>query len=202
MRPNERARGVTKHAPPADGTGPALTEAAPDGESASAGPDLVELFRQHHAALVRLAALLVHDLPTAEDVTQDVFAAIQSRPAGAGLQPGGEMTYLRVCVINRCRSVHRRQALWRRIAGGRAFSYLDVAQASAEDEVIKAEERRQVLSALAALPARRREVLVLRYYLGMSEAQIASALGISPGTVKSTAARAIATLATKLGEDA
>jgi len=72
---------------------------------------------------------------------------------------------------------------------------------SAEDEVIHAEERRQVIAALAALPIRRREVLVLRYYLGMSEAQIAATLGITQGTVKSTAARAIAALAKQLGED-
>jgi RNA polymerase sigma factor (sigma-70 family) len=199
MRPHERAKSVTKHVPVAD-AGRVRTAAALEGENSPAPPELVDLFRQHHAALVRLAALLVHDLPTAEDVIQDVFAAIQSRPAGTGLERGGELTYLRVCVINRCRSVHRRRALWRRVAGSRSFTDLDTAQASAEDEVIKAEERRQVLSALAALPARRQEVLVLRYYLGLSEAQIASTLGISRGTVKSTAARGIAALARKLGE--
>ncbi len=188
--------------PLADGAEHAGSAASLDGLSPSAALDLTDLFRQHHAALVRLAALLVHDMPTAEDVIQDVFAAIQSRPAGTRLQPGGELTYLRVCVINGCRSVHRRRAVVRRVAGGRNLTALDTLQASAEDEAIRAEERQQVLSALADLPARRREVLVLRYYLGMSEAQIAATLGISPGTVKSTAARAIAALAKKLGEDA
>ena len=67
---------------------------------------------------------------------------------------------------------------------------------------MRAEERRRVLSALAALSSRRREVLVLRYYLGLSEAEIAKVLGISPGTVKSTAARGIAALAKRLGEKA
>jgi RNA polymerase sigma factor (sigma-70 family) len=57
-----------------------------------------------------------------------------------------------------------------------------------------------VLTALAALPSRRREVLVLRYWLGLTEAEIAAVLGISPGTVKSTAARGLAALARKLGE--
>ena len=73
---------------------------------------------------------------------------------------------------------------------------------SAEHEAVLAEDRREVLAALAALPVRRREVLVLRYYLGLSEAEIADALGISPGTVKSTAARGLAALARALGEDA
>ena len=62
------------------------------------------------------------------------------------------------------------------------------------------EDRRQVLAALARLPHRRREVLVLRYYLGQSEAEIAAVLGISPGTVKSTAARGLAALGRELGE--
>src|ERR1035438_9049908 len=61
-----------------------------------------------------------------------------------------------------------------------------LAQESAEHELIRSEERKQVLAALAALPSRRREVLVLRYYLDLSEAEIASVLGISPGTVKPT----------------
>jgi RNA polymerase sigma factor (sigma-70 family) len=188
--------------PLADGAEHVVGEASLGGEDPPPPLELTDLFRRHHAALVRLAALLVHDVPTAEDVTQDVFAAIQSRPAGTRLQPGSELTYLRACVINRCRSVYRHRALVRRAAGGRNLTALDTVQASAEDEAIRAEERQQVLSALAGLPARRREVLVLRYYLGMSEAQIAATLGISQGTVKSTAARAIAALARKLGEDA
>ena len=56
-------------------------------------------------------------------------------------------------------------------------------------------------SALRALPVRQREVLVLRYYLGLSEAEIASTLGISQGTVKSAAARGIRSLARALGEE-
>jgi len=58
-----------------------------------------------------------------------------------------------------------------------------------------------VLVALAGLPARRREVLVLRYYLGLSEAQIAATLGISSGSVKSAAARGLAALARALGKE-
>ena len=57
-----------------------------------------------------------------------------------------------------------------------------------------AEEHREVLAALKQLPNRQREVLVLRYWSDLSEAQIADALGISRGTVKSTASRALAAL--------
>ncbi len=171
-----------------------------DAEIAASTYDLAQIFRQHHGALVRLAMFLVHDLPTAEDVIQDVFARVQARP-GRSFEPGGELAYLRACVINGCRSVHRRRAIVRRAGAGRGLLDQDAVYASAEAEVIKAEERRRVLAALAALPVRRREVLVLRYYAGLSESQIAQTLGISPGTVKSTAARGIAALARQLGEE-
>jgi RNA polymerase sigma factor (sigma-70 family) len=156
------------------------------------------LFRQHHADLVRLALLLVGDRPTAEDVVQDVFARLCTRsllPAG-----DGSLTYARAAVLNGCRSALRRRAVARRV--GRWHDPLTgMTQGSAEHEVLLAEDRRQVLAALATLPARRREVLVLRYWLGLSEREIAGVLGISTGTVKSTAARGIAALARKLGEE-
>ena len=69
---------------------------------------------------------------------------------------------------------------------------------STEESVPLSEDRQQVLAALAKLSRRRREVLVLRFYLGLSEAEIAATLGISPGTVKSTAARGLAALARAL----
>ena len=86
-----------------------------------------------------------------------------------------------------------------RVRGARDLA-LDVPHESAEDEVILAEDRRRVLAALTALPVKRREVLVLRYWLGLSESEIAAMLAISPGTVKSNAARGLAALARKLGE--
>jgi RNA polymerase sigma-70 factor (sigma-E family) len=157
------------------------------------------LFRQHHAELVRLALLLVGDRPTAEDVVQEVFTSLHAR--GDRLRPQGDpLAYLRAAVLNRSRSVLRRRAVARRIGSTRDVQPAR-AQLSAEDEVIRSEDRRQVLVALAALPGRRREVLVLRYYLGLSEADIAAVLKIRPGTVKSSAARGLATLARSLGEE-
>jgi RNA polymerase sigma factor (sigma-70 family) len=171
-----------------------------------AGPDaaaevaaMTELFRAHHGDLVRLAIVMVRSRETAEDVVQDVFASIQAR-GGRLEQPEAALPYLRAAVLNRCRSVLRRQVIAQRFGALRDVDF-GLAQLSAEADVIRAEERRQVLLALAALPARRREVLVLRYYLGLSEAEIARTLGISQGSVKSAAARGIATLARKLGED-
>lgn len=177
---------------------PGIEESVTVGQWRQAAPvDLGDLFRRHHAELVRLAVLIVRDQPTAEDVVQDVFARLQARPGEPG-RPGEELSYIRVSVLNGCRSVLRRRAVVGRVQMVRAGS--DVA-ASAESEVLLAEDRRQVLAALAALPVRRREVLVLRFWLGLSEAEIAATLGISQGSVKSAAARGLAALAKALGEE-
>jgi RNA polymerase sigma-70 factor (sigma-E family) len=160
--------------------------------------DIVSLFRERHAELVRMAALVVGDRATAEDVVQEVFARLCARDRLRDAdQPLG---YVRAAVLNRCRSVLRRRAVARRLSGASSPPGADWVQESAEHEALLAEDRREVLAALAALPRRRREVLVLRYWLGLSEAEIAAVLGISPGTVKSTAARGLAMLARRLRE--
>ena len=163
--------------------------------SGSAAESLAEVFRCRRSELVRLAAFILGDRPAAEDVVQDVFLRMhQSGDRLADLDD--PLPYLRSAVVNGCRSVLRRRLLIGRHAGqDRPYPPL-----SAEEAMLLSEDRRQVLAALAHLPARRREVLVLRYYAGLSEAEIASTLGISTGTVKSTAARGLAALARALKE--
>ena len=189
--------------PLAPGLGPAagIPAAAGSGPQA-ADSELSVLFREHHADLVRLAVLLVGDQETAEDVVQDVFTRRHVRRTWRGRAGGQDqsLAYVRAAVLNGCRSVLRRRAVARRLGSPR-WLLEEPAQGSAEGEVILAEDRRQVLAALAALPRRRREVLVLRYDLGLTESEIAGVLRISPGTVKSTAARGIAALALMLGEE-
>ena len=161
---------------------------------------LADLFRLHHAALVRLAVLLVQDQPTAEDAVQDVYLKLQTRRGVLGRE-SEDLAYIRACVLNRCRSVLRHRKVVSR-AGHVIGPLADLGVGdSAESLAIKAEERRLVLVALADLPTRRREVLVLRYYVGLTEAEIARTLGISQGSVKSAAARGIAALAKALGEE-
>lgn len=176
--------------------------AAAPGRSGAPAPgecvDVALLFRQHHADLVRLALLLVGDRGCAEDVVQDVFTRLCAR--GRELEPGRALAYVRTAVVNGCRSVLRRRALARRIAVTRAVPWRDT-QESAEQAVILTEDRRRVLAALAALPGRRREVLVLRFYLNLPVAEVAATLGISQGAVKSAAARGLKALARRLGEE-
>ena len=72
-------------------------------------------------------------------------------------------------------------------------------QPPADTALLLAEEHREVLHAVRRFPRRQQEVLVLRYWAGLSETEIAETLGVSRGTVKTCAARAIATLGDRLG---
>lgn len=147
--------------------------------------DLVDLYRVHRLGMVRLAVLLVDDLQTAEDVVQDVFAAFLANQRTLRNQDAA-LGYLRTGVVNRCRSQLRR----RRTARGYAPPH-EVPAASPEARAILAEEHREVIDALQELAPRQREVLVLRYWSRLSEAEIATTLDISKGAVKSTASRAL-----------
>lgn len=106
------------------------------------------------------------------------------------------LEYLRAAVINGSRSALRA----RRRAATRRMHHEPPAW-SAESAAIAGEDRREVLAAVAGLPRRAREVLALRYYLDMPDDGIARVLGISRGTVRSTASRALGNLARNLGEE-
>lgn len=154
-------------------------------DAAAPWPDgFDQLYREQYPSLVRLAALLTGSGAVAEEVVQDAFvscrAALQvaDRPAA----------YLRVAVVNGCRSVQRRQAL----ALGRRPWAAALAD-SVEPEV------HELADVLALLPVRQRRVLVLRYYADLSEAEIAETLGCRPGTVKSLAHRGLARMRELLG---
>ncbi|MEU3166140.1 SigE family RNA polymerase sigma factor [Streptosporangium sp. NPDC006930] len=169
----------------------------PEPHAAAAPADTVvtDLFMTHRLGLVRFAFLLVGDRETAEDVVQDAFAAIHRR--WSRLTDHDQMLpYLRTAVLNGCRMVHRRRMITRRFGGDRKVPFW-----SAETEVLLGETRREVFLAVRALPRRQREAVVLRYYLDLSEGEIADVMGVSRGTVKSSTSRALRTLATKLEED-
>ena len=125
---------------------------------------VTELYSLHYRPLVRLAALMVRDTPTAEEVVQDAFVAMHG-----GWQrlrdAENALAYLRQAVVNRSRSVLR---------------------------------HRSVVDALRKLPERQREAIVLRYYADFSEAEIATAMKISRGAVKSHTARGMAALRAEL----
>lgn len=157
--------------------------------------DIADLYAAHRLRLVRMAVLLVDDLGTAEDVVQDAFAALHQR-TGSLRDPHAALGYLRVSVVNGCRSALRRRKV------RRAHPELDDPGTSpaADRDVLLAEEHHRVVSALRTLPRRQQEVLVLRYWSDLSEAEIAATLGVAAGTVKSAASRGLDRLQALLGD--
>ena len=159
--------------------------------------DLADLFRVRHLELVRLAALLVGDQASAEDVVQDVFLKVCARWDRL-TESGVAVSYFRTAVVNACRSVHRRRTIARRFGGTVEAALWAEPEPSAEAAVILAEDRRRVLRALATLPYRQREAIVLRFYGRLTEPEIAESMGISRGTVKSTLSRGLDSLGSRL----
>jgi len=149
---------------------------------------LEDLYRQHRMRLVRLAILLVDEPATAEDVVQEAFTGLH-RNWGRLRDAAAAVGYLRTAVVNGSRSVLRRRKTAREYVPPHAVN-----ARSAESLAMLSNEHQAVVSALSKLPPRQREVLVLRYYGGLSEAEISEAAGISKGTVKSTASRALEAL--------
>ena len=146
------------------------------------------MYSTHYRSLVRLAALLVRDVATAEEVVQDSFIAMHG--AWRRLRDNDKaLSYLRQSVVNRSRSVLRHRVVVDRNAPKPAPDMPSAAQGA-----LSQVQRRAVVTALRSLPPRQREALVLRYYGDLSEAQIATTMGISRGAVKSHTARAMASL--------
>ena len=151
-----------------------------------------ELYAAHYTSLVRLSVLLVGDVGTAEEVVQDCFVAMHGRWRSLR-DPAKGLAYLRQAVVNRSRSVLRHRAVATRHAETSAPGRAPEVPA-AEHDALVTEHRAAVLDALRRLPDRQREVLALRYYLDLSEAEIAETLGISRGSVKTHASRGVAAL--------
>lgn len=149
---------------------------------------LEDLYRTHRMRLVRLAILLVDEQATAEDVVQEAFTGLH-RNWNSLRDAKAAVGYLRTAVVNGSRSVLRR----RKTARDYVPPHSPNAR-SAESLAMLSTEHQSVVNALSALPPRQREVLVLRYYGGMSESEISEVAGISKGTVKSTASRALEAL--------
>jgi RNA polymerase sigma-70 factor (sigma-E family) len=149
---------------------------------------VTEIYTVHYNQLVRLAVMLVHDVQTAEEVVQDSFEAMHL--AWRRLRNTEKaLSYLRQAIVNKSRSVLRHRKVVEMHPPKPAPD-----EQSAEHAALTLIERSAVTSALRSLPVRQREAVVLRYYGDFSEADIAKAMGISRGAVKSHTARAMASL--------
>ncbi len=170
------------------------TQRRPRDAAIDADAALTALYTAHYRRLVRLAALLLDDLSTSEEVVQDAYVKMHASWRRIR-DPHAAEAYLRTTVLNLSRSRMRH----RQVVEKHAPKPMPDA-ASAEHGAMESLERQAVMLALRRLPDRQRECLVLRYYGDLSEAQIAEAMGISPGAVKSHASRGLAAVRTILGE--
>ncbi|WP_425581403.1 SigE family RNA polymerase sigma factor [Streptomyces sodiiphilus] len=149
---------------------------------------LTETYRAHYRGLLGLAALLLDDTASCEDVVQEAFIRVHSA-RNRVRDPEKTLAYLRQTVVNLSRSTLRR-----RILGLKLLSKPMPDAASAEEGAYAQLERAELITAMRGLQRRQREVLVLRYFADMSEAEVASTLGISAGSVKAYGSRGIAAL--------
>ena len=162
------------------------------GGTSEADLAITAMYDAQYGSLVRMAAVLLGDIGAAEDVVQDSFIAVHA--AWQRLRDINKaVPYLRRSVLNRSRSILRR-----RVVASRHEPAHEPDMPSAEQGAIARLERSAVIEALRSLPARQREALVLKFYLGLSEEEIAAAMKISTGAVKSHTARGKAALRTAL----
>ncbi|MBB0230680.1 SigE family RNA polymerase sigma factor [Streptomyces calidiresistens] len=198
--PGPRAGGLPVIAPvPARGVTarPSRSDAPPEQRTADAGATmaegttvdhLTETYQAHYRSLLGLAALLLDDTASCEDVVQEAFIRVHSARRRVR-DPEKTLAYLRQTVVNLSRS-----ALRRRILGLKLLSKPMPDMASAEEGAYEQLERAELVKAMRGLQRRQREVLVLRYFADMSEAEVARTLGISAGSVKAYGSRGIAAL--------
>jgi RNA polymerase sigma-70 factor (sigma-E family) len=158
---------------------------------------VTQLYAAHYRSLVRLAALLLRDSAVAEEVVQDAFIGMHQNWRRIR-NTDKALGYLRRSVVNGARSTLRRRAVAVKHLAREAPPGV---MASAEHSVMASAERAELMRALSALPLRQREALVLRYYVDLSEAEIAAAMGISRGAVKSHASRGLAALRAGIGKE-
>jgi RNA polymerase sigma-70 factor (sigma-E family) len=157
---------------------------------------LTDLYAAHWHSLVRLSWLLVRDQQLAEETVQDAFVAMHSRWSQLRNQDMA-LAYLRRCVVNSSRSVLRHRKVEDRYLSAETSArtaHGTTSEPSAETRALEHATGARLVAALARLPRRQREVLTLRYFLDLSEAQIANALTISTGSVKAHAHRGLVAL--------
>jgi RNA polymerase sigma factor (sigma-70 family) len=157
------------------------SQAEPGADQAARMEAMAPLYQEHYRSLVRLAALLVSDLAAAEEIVQEAFADAHGRWSTL---PGHDaaLRYLRQSVVRRARTMTQFQPTADPRAAGLPTSGREAI----------------LLAALRALPARQREVLVLRYFADLSEAEIASVTGTRIAVIRSYATRGMSSLRTGL----
>jgi RNA polymerase sigma factor (sigma-70 family) len=157
--------------------------------------DLEQVFRTTYPRVVAVAARVLGSRDEAEDVAQEVFLTFGRSSVPAGEAAGWLSVAAAHTALNHLRSGRRRA--WREEAAGNGAAVA----ADVADAVVALDERRRVRAALARLPRRQAVALVLRHS-GLSYAEVAAALDLSPGSVGTTVRRAESALREELNRHA
>ena len=166
---------------------------AADPEAGDVTVDLLtETYRNHYSSLLKLAALLLDDTASCEDVVQEAFIRVHSARSRVR-DPEKTLAYLRQTVVNLSRSTLRRRLIGMRLAPKPMPN-----MASAEEGAYELLEKDALIQALKGIQRRQREVLVLRYFSDLTETQVAVLLGISVGSVKAYGSRGIEALRVRM----
>jgi RNA polymerase sigma-70 factor (sigma-E family) len=150
-----------------------------------------EAFEAHYVSLLRLGTALVGHRDVAEDLVQEAF--VKAGPKLERLNSGETGPYLRKVVVNLSRDRFRRLAV--------EIRHLRKEARNEPDRSHSIEDRQMLWRSILRLPIRQRACVVLRFYEGMSEAEVAEVLECAVGTVKSQASRAITKLRKELGDE-
>ncbi len=184
------------------GTAPGRAErrdGAVAGRGGAVRADLEQVFRAGYPRVVAVAARVLGSRDEAEDVAQEVFLSYARSSVPAAEAPGWLAVAAAHTALNHLRSGRRRAAREEAAAGGGAGG--EPLAPDVADDVVVREERRRVRAALARLPRRQAVALVLRHS-GLSYAEVATALDLSPGSVGTTVRRAETALREELSTDA
>jgi RNA polymerase sigma factor (sigma-70 family) len=167
------------------------TTGAGEGGGRVVGDPLEELFREQFRPMLRIACAVLGDVGGAEDAVQEAFAGVSTKLGR--LSPSEQVPYLRQAVMNNCRLT------WRRAGARKRQPVLSrVASDSLEDHAVDTDRRGRIAVALNTLPWRQRQCLTLRYYSELSDSEIAAAIGVSVGSVKTHLRRGLHALQSSL----
>jgi RNA polymerase sigma-70 factor (sigma-E family) len=155
-----------------------------------------ELYQRESTSLVRLARLFTDDRNAAEDLVQEAF--IRLFHSAHRIQDEARVAaYLRSIVLNLARDHNRRGLMSLRHQEAMVDRSVPI---QPDEEVVRTSGQAAILDALRNLSPRQRDCLVLRFYMELSESEIASTLDISPNSVKTHCRRGLAAMAEALGE--
>ncbi|NLF04898.1 MAG: SigE family RNA polymerase sigma factor [Actinomycetales bacterium] len=164
----------------------------PVGEPMGRDREFTAFVLEHRATLLRAAWLLVGDAHRAEELAQQALE--RTYVAWPRARTGDPVAYARRVLVN------LRTDTWRRRRREVLVEPVELVEhARAHHDPDRAGDRDRLVRALATLSERQRRIVVLRYLMDLSEAEVAADLGVSLGTVKSTASRALAELRAALG---